>query len=198
MAVLDQVMQLKGQGMGDDDIVNNLQQQGVSPKEITDAINQAQIKNAVTGGPGDAPAQAPAAPTAGGEEFYTPQTQEAPADYAAPQGEYYEEGAYAPAQGGLNSDTMIELANQVFAEKMKKPEKLLSELNEFKELSKVKLDHMEDRLKRIEKIIDTLQIKILEKVGSYGSDLRKTKKEVAMIEETIGKIAKKSKTSKAK
>ena len=45
---------------------------------------------------------------------------------------------------------------------------------------------------RIEKIIDTLQIKILEKVGSYGRDLASTKKEMSMMQSTFGKAAKKA------
>ena len=41
------VMQLKNQGMADAQIIGALQQQGISPKEINDAISQAQIKSAV-------------------------------------------------------------------------------------------------------------------------------------------------------
>ena len=47
MGTLEQVMQLKNQGMADAQIIGALQQQGISPKEINDAISQAQIKSAV-------------------------------------------------------------------------------------------------------------------------------------------------------
>ena len=194
MAILEQVMQLKNQGMGDQDIMNSLQQQGVPPKEIMDAINQSQIKNAVTG-----EAAPMAAPEAGSEALYTPQTQEMGTPTSTPETapEYYEEGAsYAPSSIGMDSDTMIELSNQVFAEKIKKTEKNIDDLNEFKSIGEVKLENMEDRLKRIEKIIDTLQIKILEKVGSYSRDLEKTKKELEMVEESFGKLGGKIKTRK--
>jgi len=48
MTTLDRVMQLKSQAVPDNNIAWQLQQEGVSPKEIQDAMNQAQIKNAIT------------------------------------------------------------------------------------------------------------------------------------------------------
>jgi len=202
MGALEQVMQLRGQGMSDEDISGTLQQQGITPKEITDAINQANIKNAVTGEAGqDAPKTAPVATAAETGQYtqpanaggYAPQTQ----DYSqqgAPQ-EYYEEAPYGTgAAAGTSPDTMIELATQVFSEKIRKTSKVVDELTEFKTLAQVKLDNMEERLKRMEKIIDTVQIKILEKVGSFASEMQKTQKELNMVESTVGKMNK----SKAK
>jgi hypothetical protein len=47
MAIVDTVMQLQQSGMTNDQIIQTLQSQGISPKEINEAINQAQIKNAM-------------------------------------------------------------------------------------------------------------------------------------------------------
>ena len=220
MGVLDQVMQLKNQGYSEQDIKDNLQQQGISPKQITDAINQAKIKNAVssqnpeaddnppTPGTPPGPPASSAAGTQGEQGYYTPQTQPMqatetmqPAYQQAP-AEYYEETAYAPtASTGIDSDTIIEIANQVFSEKIRKTEKRLEELEELKTIAKVKVNNLDERLKRIEKMIDTLQVQILEKVGSYGRELQSTKKEVSMLEDTIGKTIKtkaRKKSSKTK
>jgi len=199
MGALEQVTQLRNQGMSDEDISSSLQQQGVSPKEITDAINQSNIKNAVSGG------NAQGEYEAGGESEggYAPQTQ----DYsqgnqrqrpaAAPQ-EYYEEAPYATGPAaGMSSDTMIELSSQVFAEKIKKTSKSVDEFSEFKGLAQVKLENIEERLKRIEKIIDTIQIKILEKVGAFASELQKTQKEIEMVEESFSKVAMPKTSSKS-
>jgi hypothetical protein len=200
MAVLEQVTQLKNQGMSDEDIVANLQQQGVSPKEITDAINQADIKNAVAGEAG----AGYAAPEGSNPEVgaYTPATEEmaaAPAagyagaeaggDYAggAEAGYYPAEAGYA-AGGGMDSSAMIEIANQVFSDKGKKIQDQVDDLNEFKTTTQTKVDAIDDRLKKIEKMIDTLQVKILEKVSAFGRDIESTKKEVAMVEESVGKL----------
>ena len=196
MGVLDQVMQLKKQGYAEQDIMNNLQQQGVSPKQITDAINQSNIKSAVSNPEEPGKTQAPPTPNeeaTSAEGYYTPQTQPVQQGYTqAP--EYYEEGAYAPygeiATTGMDSDTIIEIANQVFSEKIRKTEKRLEELEELKTVMKVKVDSIDERLKRIEKMIDALQVQVLEKVGSYGKELERTKKEVSMLEDTVGKTIK--------
>lgn len=197
MGVLDQVTQLKKQGMSDIQITENLQQQGISPKEITDALGQSQIKNAVSaenpaGTPPGPPEAAPVATA--GAETYTPQTQEVGAGYAAPAPtgqEYYPEAGYGayPTATATDSDTMIEIANQVFSEKMKKTEKIIDELNELKTMASVKIENIDERLKKIEKIIDTIQIKILEKVGSYGKELQTTKKEMSMMQDSFRKLS---------
>ena len=51
MGALDQVTQMKSQGMSDQQIIQTLQQQGIPPKDIQDALGQAQIKTAVAGPP---------------------------------------------------------------------------------------------------------------------------------------------------
>ena len=48
MATLDKVMQLQSQGMSDMDITNQLKRDGISPTEISDSLNQAKIKMAVS------------------------------------------------------------------------------------------------------------------------------------------------------
>jgi len=197
MGVLEQVIQWKNQGYGDQDIVAGLQEQGVSPKEITDAINQANIKNAVSSGeetPMPAYEPTPESPpiATAGENLYTPQTQEAGAGYSQqPAQQYYEEASYAAQpSGGIDSDTIIEISNQVFSEKTKKIQNQIDDISELKSIIQVKVEGIDERLKRIEKIIDNLQIKIIEKVGTYGKELETTKKEVAMVEETLGKVIK--------
>ena len=130
------------------------------------------------------------------EETYTPQPNY-PAPQYAPQQEYSEN--YAPQQNypqetyesyapSYDSDVMIEIAEQVFLEKIKKIQKSVDEVSEFKTLAQVKIDDISERLRRIEAIIDKLQISILEKVGSYGKDLETTKKEMSMMQDSFRKV----------
>ena len=187
MGVLEQVTQLKSQGYGEEDIYNSLQEQGISPGEIHNALNQSQIKSAVSSEAYNSEAPSP---EQGG--YYSPQTQEYQ-EGAYPEqqgGEYYQENAYAQPSGGMDSETIIEITNQVFAEKIKKTEKRVEEIEELKTIVQVKMANIEERLKRIEKMFDTLQIQIIEKVGSYGRELASTKKEVSMLEDTLGKTIK--------
>jgi hypothetical protein len=201
MSILEEITQMKKQGIGDKEIVGTLQQKGISPKEITDALSQSQIKSAVGGAQGTQEMepsimeQNPPAPRQQAQENYAPQTQEiSEQDMYAPQSEYAqqeyypEEGYEDYAQGGTDTDTMIEIAEQVFSEKMKKITKQLADINEFKTLAQVKIENAVARLKRIETIIDKLQISILEKVGSYGQNLSSIKKEMSMMQDSFGKV----------
>src|SRR3989344_4434137 len=193
MGVLDQVTQMKNQGISENEIVDKLREQGVSPKEINNALSQAQIKEAVAG---------EEEPSAGGYSYetppkgiYTPQIRETsniPKEdfYAAPeqtqqeyvpqpaQQEYYQPETYpeysyqnTAYQHGMiestDSDTTIEIAEQVFSEK---------------------IEIISERLKRIETIIDKLQITILEKVGSYGKGLENAQNELSMVQDSFRKI----------
>ena len=50
MAVLEQITQMKTQGLQTPQIIQSLKEQGVSPKEINEALSQSEIKTEVTGG----------------------------------------------------------------------------------------------------------------------------------------------------
>ncbi len=93
---------------------------------------------------------------------------------------------YAPGAG--DTDTMIEIAEQVFSEKTKTIQKQIEDLNEFKALMQTKIDNLSDRLKRIESNIDSLQSEILEEVGSYGRGIEGVKKEMSMMQDSFGKV----------
>ena len=202
MGALEQVIQLRAQGITDDQIATQLQQQGVPPAQIQNAINQANIKNAVMGTPGGqmqqsitegaAPQQMSEIPQGG----YTPNTQEMPSQQTQYGEEYYPQEGYGNAgydTGGASYDsqTFVEIAEQAFAEKIKPLQTKLSNLNEFMTLTKVKIENIDERLKRMEKQYDKLQLEILEKVGSYGRNLTGIKNEMDMMQNTMGKVIKK-------
>jgi hypothetical protein len=215
MSVLDQVMQMKSQNVPESEIVRSLQEKRVSPKEIQEALSQAQVKKAVDGNQNpptqgmqesimENPPQEPQAPieNVGPQApLYTPQTQEMPA-YQEPAGQeyygqdqyndYYGEGyggEYAYGGGGASdTGTLMEIAEQVFADKTKKIQKALEDLAEFKTLTESKIKLFEQRLKKIETTIDQLQISILEKIGSYGKNLSSVKKEMSMMQDSFGKV----------
>ncbi len=196
MGVLEQIMQMKNQGMPDEEIVGRLQESGVSPKMINDALNQAEIKKAVSGGypPQGAPMpsqyqQSSMAQEMNGEQGgYAPQEQQqqyAPQEYAPQQG--YEEQPYQPT-GSMDTSTIMEISEQVFAEKIQKLQKQLKEVSDFKVIAEAKIESSESRLKRIESMIDKLQVLILEKVGSYGKGLENIEKEMQMMQDSFGKM----------
>ena len=201
MGVLDQVTQMKSQGNSDEDIISKLQQQGVSPREINDALGQSQIKSAVSDSNTPEGMEPSVLQQSGdlqiqemsGQDLYAPQPLQAEMQpQYAPQQEYYQEGGYEGgyAPEGLDTETMIEVAEQVFSEKIKKLQKQVGDNNEFKTLAQTKLDNLTERVKKMESIIDKLQIAILDKVGSYGKNLEGIKKEMSMMQDSFGKMVK--------
>jgi len=246
MATLERINQLKNQGIPENEIIQTLQNEGVSPKEINDALSQSQIKQAVSnmeeGTTNMQPSMmskdlsepkenyvpptsnAPLAPHPNeSPEEYVPQTpynqsqqNQTYGNYGggyeqAPSagGEYYpqEEQAYENYGGygydtAPNTDTSIEIAEQVFTEKIKKFQEHMSDLLEFKSLFETKVENIGERLKRIEKMFDQMQISVIEKVGAYGRGIENLKKEIGMVEDSFSKIVGKvkhkshSKTSK--
>jgi len=244
MGVLEQVTELKNRGVPENKIVSTLREQGVSPKDINDAIGQSKIKSAVSSGHGSEQMEPSIMPPinsgdSGGEvitggdlsnEDLTPppsftkipaaaqrnfgrMTQEVSEnedDYVPqPQGEdsyyqadvnyqqqgyapqYQESYEYQPQQTGggmVDSDTMIEIAEQVFSEKTKPLQKSIEDLTEIGTLLQTKVENFSERLKRVENTIDHLQSSILDRVGSYGANLESIKKEMTMMQDSFGKI----------
>ncbi len=259
MGILEQVMELKRNGFPEEAIVNRLREQGISPKEITETLSQAKIKNAVSPGEdleekgmeGMEPSimvseESESLPTEGSisdedlmppptpsrfqhyskrggaplvkemPEEYSYSNSQAPPQYPAyseqqyeqyPEQQYpaYEEQQYSPqeypseeypgsgeydysSQSAGDIDTIIEVAERVFFEKIKPLQKQLEGLNELKALTQTKVDSISDRLKKIEYSIDRLQAEILERVGSYGGGLDSIKKEMGMMQDSFGKI----------
>ena len=215
MGVLDQVTQMRNQGLSDSDIVSQLQEDGFHPKTINDALAQADIKSAVDNGMEEMEPttnqynEEENAPSPMGErispksreyqdDIYT--TQPAQSEYSSgnylsqsgnhssgmqeiyPQGQ--EQGSYAAS----DTDTMVEIAQQVFSEKIRKIQQNLESFNEFKILYQTKTDSISERLRKIENVIDRLQSAILEKVGSYGAGIENVRKEMSMMQDTYGKI----------
>ena len=245
MGILDQVTEMRRQGISQEEMTAKLQEQGVSPRAINDAFNQEKIKSAVSaeevpmrgsgvqgqpapgtfyqpltqeqqmpamqeqvpGLPGDPQAYqdpyaqpqnpyaqqpvyqqdpyAQQAPPPQAQEEYYPDQGRNPQDPYAQDGAYQDEYPQAPA---YNTDTIIEISEQVFSEKIKKMEKQVEQFTEFAALAQTKISNNNERVKRMESLIDKLQIAILEKVGSYGKDIQTIKKEMEMIEDSFTKV----------
>ena len=83
---------------------------------------------------------------------------------------------------------MIEISDQVFSNKIKNFQKILEATSEAEIALQAKTETISERLKKIETIIDKLQISILDKVGSYGKNLESIKKEMSMMEDSFSKM----------
>lgn len=200
MGVLEKVSEMKNQGLPESEIITRLRQEGISPRQINDALAQFQIKSAVytpqempmptpSNGKATEPTHIPK--TQEIEESYMPQQEE---PYSPPQEtyqEYPQQQEYYPQQESYASsgaDTMIEIAQQVFSEEIKKTEKKIEKLTDTQNILQTKIEYASERLKKIESIIEKLEVAILERIGSYGHSLETIKKEMGMIEDSFSKI----------
>jgi hypothetical protein len=241
MGTLEKIMDMKKNGIPESEIIASLKNEGISPLEISDSLNQSKIKEAVgeasqtegmtpsimgneeeeeeiptpednspapgdvyspqgnpppqprennysinAGNPGESPQY--------GEELYAvPQPPETYMPQAQPmEGEYYDEYSQEGyTDYGSSSDTMIEIAEQVFSENLKVIEEQIRNLNEFKTIYSTRIDDINERLKRMEKYFDKMQMSIIDSVGGYGKELDLIKKEMDMIEDSFSKISKK-------
>ena len=194
MTVLEQVIEMNNQGIAEEEIVKKLQDQGVSPKAINDALNQTKIKEAVSKEEGfegyeksenltQSPKREAKPQEISDEGMYYPQQEE---NYYSPDySQYQEDSTYSP---GFDTSTIIEISEQVFSEKIQKIQSQVDEFSEFKTLAESKIENISERIKRIESIVDKLQISILEKIGSYGSNLEHVKKEMSMMQDSFSKM----------
>ena len=223
MTALEQVMNMKKQGTSEDEIIRTLQNQGVSPKEISDALTQSQIKQAVSQENQNTQGMEPSimgatlsevkkqeqvpVPESSSQEIYSPQMPQEQTQDTFPQiqnpaqqdffegEEYYPQeetqdySDYETTSGGM--DSIIEISEQVFLERIKKVQDKINDFLEFRTLHQSKMNNMEERLKRIEKMFDQMQISIIEKVGTYGKGLETLKKELNMVEDSFSKIVNK-------
>ena len=114
------------------------------------------------------------------EEEYSP---DAPIE-----GQQMEYSSYDPSIGGISSDVITEISEQVVSEKLSETRKHLEKVIDFKTAIEAKTESIEERLKRIEKIIDTLQSSILRKVGDYVTNVDDIKKELIETQKSFSRL----------
>jgi len=243
MALIETINSLKQQGYADIDIIGILQDQGISPREINEAMAQSKIKQAVS-----EPASSFAQEENEGmtsdmqpsiinprneqqqgyeqQQYEQPQTPYPEIPIPSPsqsqntsqqlipaysqeyqgQGEYQEGYGYPPESYGgeygqemgygdgqypqYAPDTSIitEIASQLISEKFTKTEKALTELAEFKSLLNSKVERVDERLKKIESIIDHLQMSLIRRSAEQEQNIEDIKSEIKLTQSSFGKI----------
>ncbi len=131
------------------------------------------------------PMEQPQAP-----EIYPPQgSPEQPQDtyYQETPQAYPQQGYYAP-QGGVDTETISEIAEQVATEKLNEFKKKTGDIASFKNTTQDKINDIDDRLKRIEATIDKLQQAIIGKIGEFGESNAMIHKDLDNLHGTVSKL----------
>ncbi len=215
--MIEDIRTMQQLGKTEQEIIQELQQRGLSRQEIFDALAQTQIKQAVNADDSylpvpspstlppapetelQAPIPEPPAPTQTQETQYQEQSQqyqESQQTYpqqlsqeyqTQPQYQYDYQQQYP--QTSISSDTISEITEQIITEKLSKIKNQIEKAIDVKTTAETKLSHIDERLQRIEKIIDRLQLSILQKIGEYGTNVSDLKKEVVETQKSFKSLS---------
>lgn len=202
MGLKEDISKIIGEGKSEQEASFMLQQRGYGIKEIEDSIAQLRIKMAVSSDSQGSQEYA------GGmqESVMNPQIQRVAVQDNIPpvqEQDTLEQYREQYAQGGTqqntynpgydqniqydnsNSDIVTEIAEQVVSEKLSSLKNSLESVYNLKNTLEAKMESLDERLKKIEKIIDRLQLSILQKVGDYLTNVEDIKKELVETQKTF-------------
>ena len=203
MATLDRIIELQSSGLSQDQIVQQLQNEGISPKEINESLNQANVKNAISPQEPQVPQspgqQEPQVPQSPGQQEQPAQMAEQPSQnteiYPPENQEYYQQTPqaysgqeYYPQTNAPNSETISEIVEQVVSEKLEEFQGKTGDIVQFQTNIKEKVSNIDERLKRIEATIDKLQQAIIGKIGEFGESSAMIHKDLENLHGTVSKL----------
>jgi hypothetical protein len=219
MGLADDIKLMQNEGRSEQEISSALQSRGYAPQEIGNALAQAKIKEAVAGGANVAPDASANTQTGGAmqpsmlgnsvsdepqspelESVGTPQYPPSAQQYAQP----YTTAPVSPQQGygysdqyyaSQSADAISEIAEQIVAERVEKIRQELVRTAESRHLMETKLEYLDERLKKIERVIDRLQLSILQKVGEYMTNVEDLKTEVVETQKSFKSLLASTRTT---
>ncbi len=167
----EQVIQLRQQGMQNNQIIQTLQNQGYNSAQIFDAISQADIKG-VVGSQEAAPVPAAAQPTAP-----MPPVPEAPPIQPAP----------APSPE-IGRERIEEVAESIIDEKWDELMKSVDKIVAWKETVESKMTKIEQSISNLKERFEELHTGILGKIGEYDKGIRDVGAELKAMQGVFKKV----------
>lgn len=215
MALLEKIGEMKQAGLSENQIINYLKEEGFSPREIAEAINQSKIKSAVAlpqesqedynndqMQPSIMQAQEQQTTQinqysqANQQQSYLPQQNYAqevqdPNQYPAYTEQQYaypnsSQEAYAPQ--GIDIETIRDIAKQEIDESLKKIRSQIEVLGKDKTNMSFELQNLDNRLTKIESIIQELQTAIIRRIGEYGESITNISDELKATQNSFSKL----------
>lgn len=161
------VLSLRSQGLTNNQIIQNLQREGYSAKQIADAMSQADLRYSIEGQP--IGRTMPEYPEYGAEEIP-----------AAPP-------AVAGAQE-LTAETIQALVEAIIEEKWEELAKRVTLILDWKDKIEQRMTSAEQQLSDLKSLVDRLHSSILEKVGEYEKTMTDVGTELKALEKVFQKI----------
>ncbi len=205
MTALERLLKLQQEGQSEQQIINSLREEGFQTTEISDALNQAKIKSAVSQEQEPTPEYQESQPSTFPEQSQTSSEQSYPSpqttsyeNYASPTPtdqtqQYPEYGQQVYDSGGYyaqqtSTDTMTDIAEQVVNKKMQELSKILEKVVQTTNSTERELNDIKEKVKRIEDSLDSIQKAIISKIGEFGESTKLVQKDLENIHGTMSKM----------
>ncbi len=95
---------------------------------------------------------------------------------------------YQPYQEAMSSDMITEISEQVVSERLAPLQDRIEKILDLRNVMESRMTGLNERLVRIEKIIDRLQVSILQKVGDYLTNVKDMKSELEETQKSFAAI----------
>jgi len=214
MALLEQINKLKQAGQSDNQIATSLKEQGYPLAQISEALSQSKIKSAIYDsqqGSEDPEQMQSSIMTQQNQQVMTvPQqsaetgmqnqtaemAQQYPETYPGYNQQYSQE--YAPQESYqgqesyysqvIDRETVRDISRQEAEEIVKKIRSEVESLTKIKTDMNFEIQNMDNRLTRIESVIQDLQSAIIHKMGEYGESIQGISQDLQATQEAFSKM----------
>jgi hypothetical protein len=199
---INEVIEMKQQGMSYDEITRNLTNQGYSSQDIYDAMNQSNIKSGIEappppgmpppntmqpsalGSPGQQAAQPPQeipeAPSPGQQAPVNISIEEPIIQTTHPQQQYMPTQIFTSDNEALIESIIDERWQNLIGK--------VGDISIWKERMKDDIESVKQELLRVEGRFDNLQKALLEEVGKYGQGISDVGSDIKALEKVMQKI----------
>jgi hypothetical protein len=184
-----EALEMLNKGYSKEEIARNLEPRGYTLQQITDAINQAQIKKGVESMPGQE--MQPSMMDEGDLDIPIPQSNSQnvqPAQNVSQTTQQYSQ-AYQPLpQQQMNYEEMQAVVEQIIEEKWKEMVKNIGDISIFKARVADDIEAVKQEVLRTQKRLEDLQVAVLGKVKDYNESVTNIGSDMKALEQVLSKI----------
>ena len=194
---IDIVSNLRNQGYSNSQIIENLRKQSYSLQEISDAMNQSEIKSAIDQ-PSDIDMPSPPSPSGSSENLDFPEPSNM--DTLASSGPYsrdvqpmsrqvpeYQNYVGVPQRDSY-TEKIEEITESIIKEKWEDFVKEMGDINIWKEKVRNDILSIKQELIRTQERFENLQRAVVGKVSEYDKDIRDVGTEIKALEKVLERI----------
>jgi len=181
---VNDALALLNKGFKREEITRSLEAKGYNLQQISDAINQAEIKQGVKGMPGQQMQESEM-------DLDIPLPDQAPPEAQAPQQQQYssyQQPQQYQAPPSVNYDQIQALVEQIVEEKWKEMMRSVGDIPVFKARVGDDMEAVKQELLRTQKRLEDLQVAVLGKVKEYNDSVLGIGNDMKALEQVFSRI----------